>query len=328
MRGMRDKLQNIVVIESLKILSEFSKPLSLNEILKLLRERKLNFDSQSLKYWINKMREEGYIKGSNGEGWVITNDGLELLQENTVFERVGEFKDSIEDTLLLSSFDLYQMKGSVPVIIGIINKDFIDLAIKNMYEVSRAGLVLSDLIKIVDETEVLGELEIPPGKIAISVLSSAIYDIIFRNIYISLETQAAGLFKFENFNPRGLVELISHSGTTMSPGLLFLRGNYTSVVKVASEGEGYAVVVIKGVNPRLVDLVERELFLAEARGIRRPLAILHPTQGLLFDKKAKIIFLAGLNFLAPLYEINLKPELLVNEILIDFSELKPVEKYL
>ncbi len=328
MREIKDNFQNIVVIETLKLLAEFNEPLTFRKILKLLRERKLNFDSRSLGYWINKMQENGYITGSNGDGWMITKIGFELLQENTVFERVGEFKDLIEDTILMSSFDLYQMRGTVPVIVGIVDKNFIDTTIETMYEVSRAGLVLSDLVTIVDEGETLGDLDIPMGKVAISVLSSAIYDVIFRNINIILDVQAAGLFKFENFNPRGLVELISHSGTTISPGLLFIRGNYTSVVNVAKKGEGRIIVVIRGVNPRLVDLVERELFLAEARGIRGPLALLHPTHGLLFDKKAKIIFFAGLNYLAPLYEINLNPELIVNEILIDFSELKPIEKYL
>ncbi len=260
MRGIKENSQNIIVIETLKILSEVSEPLTLREILKFLRERKLNFDSRSLKYWIDKMQENGYITGSNGDGWMITNVGFELLQENTVFERVGEFKDLIEDTLLMSSFDLYQMKGTVPMIVGIIDKDFIDIAIKTMYEVSRAGLVLSDLVTIVDENETLGDLEIPSGKVAISVLSSAIYDVILRNINIILDVQAAGLFKYENFSPRGLVELISHSGTTISPGLLFLKGNYTSIVKVAKEGEGRIIVVIRGVNPRLVDLVERESY--------------------------------------------------------------------
>jgi len=88
---------------------------------------------------------------------------------------------------------------------------------------------------------------------------------------------------------------------------------------------------IKNVSTHMIKLIERELFLAEARGINNAIAVLYPRRvpfDLLIDRKVKIIFPTSLNYFALLQERGFNPEMRINETLIEFSKMRPMEDFL
>ena len=327
MKYSKAHITSIIFIEVLKVLGGYKKPLTFREISNLLNQRDINPDRKTLKSLIEEMLNEGYIQ-ENKKGFIITDLGMDVLKKSTVFERMDEFTETIQYNLHMATFDLYRMKGTVPVNIAMIDKDKMEDALAIIDRLAHSKLVVSDLILICDEEEMVGDIVIQEGKVGVVTLSTTIYDVIARNINVILEPYAAGLLHYSDFRPEGLVELISYGGTTISPGLLFIKGGYTSVLNAMRTGNGYVVSDIRNASPHMIKLVERELFLAEARGISNAIATLYPRRipfDLLIDRKVKLVFPTGLNYFAPLQEAGFDPEMRINETLIEFSKLKPVE---
>ncbi|MCD6493051.1 MAG: DUF128 domain-containing protein [Archaeoglobaceae archaeon] len=317
-------------IEILKTLVETDKPLSCREITKLLNRRGINVSEKTIRKYIRNLTKKGYIKMSSSKA-TITEQGMETLKRATVFERLGEFRELVEYNMFNSTFNLYTLDGTVPTNLAIVDKVKIDECLELMKTVADAGLTTSRLITIVDEEESLGIIEVPKGKVGIGTISSTIYNVIMLNVGVVLGSEFAGLLQYKDSEPVGFTEMINYSGTTISPGLLFIRGGYTSVYEVARTGNGYVVTAVKSFNEYAYESVEREIMLANARGITGMLTISSPMDNKLnlpAYKKALLVVLAGVNHLAPLYEKGLNPELKINEVLVDFKEFKNIDKFI
>lgn len=316
-------------IEILKTLVETDKPLSCREITKLLNRRGINVSEKTIRKYIKNLTKNGYIKMNSKA--TITEQGMETLKRATVFERLGEFRELVEYNMFNSTFNLYTLDGTVPANLAIVDKDKIDECLELMKTVADAGLTTSRLITVVDEEESLGIIEVPKGKVGIGTISSTIYNVIMLNVGVVLASEFAGLLQYKDSEPVGFTEMINYSGTTISPGLLFIRGGYTSVYEVARTGNGYVVTAVKSFNEYAYESVEREIMLANARGITGMLTISSPMDNKLnlpAYKKALLIVLAGVNYLAPLYEKGLNSELRINEILVDFKEFKDIDEFI
>ena len=315
-------------LEILRTIAESRTGLKVNEVEKALKERGLNFSERTLRNRLEKLANEGILEKSKST-WILTDKGREILNSKTVFERLGEFSETVEYNLLRSTFNLYIMEGTVPTSIAIIDKNKVDKALEVLTTVLESEVSTSKLAVIFDEEEIVDSIEIGRGRVGIGTISSTIYDIIMLNIGVILSVEYAGLLKYVDSKPYGLVELINYSGTTVSPGLLFIRGGYTSVYDVVRKGEGFVVTAIRSFSPYALEEVRNEVLLAEARGIGKTIAISSPMDnvfGVPSGKRAMIMFQAGINQLAPLYELGFRPELRINEALVNIKEFKKIHE--
>ncbi len=329
MKVNRGHLRDVVFIEVLKILEKRMKA-TIKEVFDDLKRVNPDVDRKLLREVVREMVNEGLVTNTE-EMLTITELGIEFLKKSTVFDRTDGFKEIIQLEVFMSTFDLYKMKGTVPVHMAIIDKDLVDKTLGIMLEVYDSNLVVSELITLADEGERIGFTEIPPEKAGIAVVSNTIYDVIAKNIKIDIDTSSAGLLHYFRLKPRGLVELISYSGTTVSPSLLFLRGRYTSVLEIVRKGSGYSIADVKEVSPHMMNILERELYLADARGIRGAVAVIIPRRerfGLYEGKRAKLIVVTGLNYFAPLFELGYNPEVRANETIFEFTKLKPIDEFI
>lgn len=321
---------NILQTEILRALAEAGEAVSIREILLLLKKRGIRITEGAIRKNLEKLSLMGYIS-KDGTKVDITKDGLRSLNQATIFERLGEFKDLVEYNMLYSTFDLYTLSGTVPTNVVVVDKDRIEESLRIMKSVADANLVTSRYIVMAEENENLGGITIPQGKVGIGTISSTIYNVIMLSCGVVLGSEFAGLLYYENYEPIGISEIINYSGTTISPGLLFIRGGYTSVYEVAETGKGYVLTAIKSFNEFAIEVVEREIALADARGIRGVLTTSLPMDNRLklpVYKKALLITLAGINYIAPLFERGIGPELRINETLVEFSEFKNIDKFI
>ncbi len=322
------KMANSIVDEILNLLAEYG-AMSSKEIAIELKMRGIPLEPRTVRYHLKKLEEKGLIaKTSNGKR-EITKKGLEEIRQKNVFGRLGEFSEKIEYTAYFCNFDLYKMEGEVPTNIAIVDKDKFEKVLDVLMDMQEFKFLISKLIVIAEENEVLGNIEIPSGKFGVATISNTIYDVIMRSAGVNMIPEFAGLLRCESMKPRGFTELISYAGTTLSPGWLFLRSGLTSVYQCLKKGVGEIITAIRSFSIHAIDIVRDEILLAESRGFKGIIYILYPSSKLFklpYGNRARLIISAGLNYLAPLYELGFNPEIRVSEVFINLKDFKDINK--
>ncbi|WP_456468642.1 NrpR regulatory domain-containing protein [Archaeoglobus sp.] len=316
--------------EIISILEE-SGALSSNEIEKELKLRGINIRARTVRYHLKKLEERGLIKrNSNGKA-ELTEEGLRELKRKSAFERLGEFSERIEYNVYFCNFDLYTSTGLVPTNIAFIDKNDFEKVINTINEFSEFPYLVSNLITIIDEKERIGNATVENGKFALGTISNTIFDVILRAAGVNTYPEYAALLSIEDMQPKGITELISYVGTTLSPGQLFLRSGLTSVSSIPNSGRGEIIVAIRSFSRYAMDIARRELELAESKGFGGIIKMLHPADrrfGLPAGSRARLIVSAGLNYLAPLYESGISLDIRVNEFFVDYKEFRNPDDYI
>jgi len=315
-----------ISIEILRIL-EYSDYLSSQELFSYLKNKNIATDEKKIRYTLNELHKEKKVKKVNSK-WRITEKGIESLNRAITFERAFETHQILEYNLLHSTFDLYNLEGTVPTIFTTVDKDKVDLALELIYEVFRSGLSVSNRVCLFDEEIEIGGVRVPEGLMGIGVVSSLVHDVIMLNIGLPLNPEYAGLIEYKNSSPSRVVELINYKGTTINPGTLLLRGGYTSVNKICEKGEGNAVIGIRTFSRYGIFEAEKEAQVAKSRGICSILAISHPgsdTYGFINYNRGLMILSAGINQFAPMWEMGFDLDLKLKRILIDFKLFKKID---
>ncbi len=308
--------------EILSVLEEFG-ALSSKEIEKELRTRGIEIRARTVRYHLKKLEERGLVRKTQNGKSELTEKGLEELKRRSAFERLGEFSERIEFNVYFCNFDVYTLRGLIPTNVAFIDKNDFEIVAKTLEEIRNFKFLVSSLIAYADEGEEFGGVVVPGGKFALGTISNTVYDVILRNAGVNTYAEYAGLMSVEEMQPRGITELISYVGTTLSPGWLFLKSGLTSVLAACRTGRGEIITAIRSFSRYAIDLVKKELDIALLKGFGGVLAILHPSDrrfGLPAGNKARLIVSAGLNYLAPLHELGVRMEIRVNEIFIDFRE--------
>ncbi len=317
-----------IVDEILSVLAEHG-AMSSKEIASELKLRGITLEDRTVRYHLKKMEEKGLISRTTNGKREITKKGLEELRQKSVFERLGEFSERIEYNAYFCNFDIYRMKGLVPTNVALVDKDHYEKAVEILYEMQDFEFLISKHLMISDEGEEMGNIVVPKGKFGIATVSNTIYDVIMRFAGVSMTPEFAGLLNCKNMQPRGFTELISYAGTTLSPGWLFLKSGLTSVYRCLKTGRGEIITAIRSFSRYAVDIVKEEIALAKSKGFGGAIYILYPSSkqfSLPPGNRARLIVTAGLNHLAPLQELGLNPEIKVNEVFVDFKDLKPIDK--
>ncbi|WP_457591195.1 NrpR regulatory domain-containing protein [Geoglobus sp.] len=302
---------------------------SSSDISRFLRQKGIAIDPRTVRYHLKKLESMGYVRRGR-RGAELTASGEEFLKRANVFERLGEFTEVIEFNAYHCTFDPLRMTGTVPTDVAIVDKDEMDRIGEILLETSKAGFLISPLISTADEGEVIDGYEVGKGRMAIAVISNTIFDVILRRSGVNLLPEYAGLLYWRD-RPVGIREVISYSGTTLSPGWLFLNSGLTAVWSAVRRGEGYLITAIRSLSRYAVDIAWRELERAKARGFGGVVYLEGVTGNTLNippGVRARLVVLAGLNYLAPLVENGVGAELKVNQIFLDYRDFSEPEKVL
>ncbi|MEM4473030.1 MAG: NrpR regulatory domain-containing protein [Archaeoglobaceae archaeon] len=312
--------------EILDILAEFG-PLSSQEIEKELQSRGFNITSRTVRYHLRKLEKKGFVAKGNYGKTQITVEGIEFLRGSKASERLGEFSERIEINVYTCDFDVYKMRGKVPTNLAIIGKEDFETCHRVLAEMEEFPFIIHRGVFFADEGEDLNDREVPKGHFALATISNTIYDVLLRSKGVNTHPEFAALIGVEKMTPNRILELISYSGTTMSPGWLLLRSGLTSINSVLKTGNGVIISAVRSFSRYAIDIVLRTIEIANSKGFRGVLAILHPSDkrfSLPVGRRARLIVSAGLNHLAPLHEMGIKMDIKVNEIFVEFSKFKPV----
>ncbi len=314
------------IIEILRSLYFSETPQTSGELQQTLEKRGIFLDPRTIRYHLSNLEELELLTRIGKKGALLTKEGIEEAKGLLVFDRVGLPSLETEKILMETDFNPLTRKGRLIVNLILLNEEDLVLALEELVLLSEKSVIVSPLIGLVREGERLWNCSVPKGNIGILCISSVNYDAVFQKAGIQLETTATGLYRMKNGQPRGFTELISHHGTTLSPGELLIKGGYTSISDYIETGSGYLTAGIKTFPSFLYDKVislidqycEKNIFndVAEKNSVMSPLFSMSARD----RNRGYFIVFGGANYFGSLIEKGITKNLKIS------SCLYPVEK--
>jgi repressor of nif and glnA expression len=233
----RDVERKITAI--LKVLSDSVEPLGGRVISRRLKEQGVDLNERTVRYHLKMMDERGFTRSvGHRDGRTITQPGLEELKSALVCDKVGFVTARIELLAYLTTFDLVEHTGDVPIDVSLFHKREFARALEVMKDVFEAGLCSSNLVTVASEGERLGEITVPQGKIGFATVCNAMVSGSLLKAGIPIDSRFGGILQVRNHIPMRFVDLIEYEGSTLDPFEIFIAGRMTCVIEAARRGSG------------------------------------------------------------------------------------------
>jgi len=237
--GFENQDVEIKVISILKVLSDSPVPLGSRVIARHLKESGIELGERAVRYHLKLMDERGLTQlVGRRDGRVLTEQGFQEVKSARVSDKVGFAISRIELLAFRTTFDYENCSGLIPVNVSFLPKEKIKRALQVMKPAFEAGLCVSDLVAVAPEGEKIGELIVPPGKVALATICSIIVNASFLKAGIPMDSRFGGILEIRNHRPLRFVEIIYYTGSSLDPSEVFIRAGMTSVYKAAKSGEG------------------------------------------------------------------------------------------
>lgn len=199
----------------------------------------IELSERAVRYHLGLLDERGLTGKVSGRGGrVITQSGLEELENAMVADKVGFVIEKIELLAYQTSFDPAQRVGNIPVNISLFPRKEFESALKAMAGTFRAGLCVSDLVAVASEGERLGRVFIPEGKIGLATICSIVVNGTLLKAGIPMDSRFGGTLQLRHYKPWRFTELIEYTGSSLDPSEIFIAGGMTSVTEAVEKGEG------------------------------------------------------------------------------------------
>lgn len=223
----------------LKVLSDSTDPLGGRVIARRLKEQGVDLNERTVRYHLKMMDERGLTRPmGHRDGRLITEPGLEELKSALVCDKIGFMSGRIELLAYLTTFDLEESSGNIPVDVSLFHKEQFAQAWDIMRDVFASGFCTSNLVAVASGGERLGELTIPEDKMGLAtVCSTAVVGGLLK-AGIPIDSKFGGLLQIRNHEPARFVDLIEYSGCTLDPFQIFVAGKMTNVTGAVKMGEG------------------------------------------------------------------------------------------
>jgi repressor of nif and glnA expression len=226
-------------ISILKILRDSSEPLGARIIASRLKDYGVSLGERTVRYHLQLLDERGLTRIiGRKDGRLITQSGLNELQNALVGDRVGSSMARIETLACQISFKPGERAGNVPINVSLFPADKFEKALEVMRNIYCSTLCFNDLVATVGEEERLGEVTVPQGKVGLATISDiAISGILLRS-GIPLDFKFAGMLEIRGRKCVRFIDLINYTGSSLAPSEVFIASKMTSVSGVVGEGNG------------------------------------------------------------------------------------------
>ena len=222
----------------LRILSQSSEPVGARVISHNLGEQGIELSERAVRYHLKLMDERGFTESVGRDGRLITQLGLEELENALVSDKVGFVSSKIERLAYETDFDVGRRRGKVPVNISFFPERQFGRAIQIMKGVFQAGICVSELVAVAHGGESLGDVTVPGSKVGLATVCSVIVNGALLKAGIPMDSKFGGILQIKNHRPLRFVELIQYSGSSLDPSEIYIASKMTSVGQVATEGQG------------------------------------------------------------------------------------------
>jgi repressor of nif and glnA expression len=313
-------------IEILRIIHESQTPVGARVIAYRLNERGYSIGERNVRYHLRIMDERGLTMGLGYDGRVITERGINELNNALVGDRVGFIITKIERLMLDTTFDLKTKQGSVIINVSIIDKNDFDKTMEILKHVIHSAHPFSPYIKLIEENTVTSDIEIPAGKIGLATMCSITFDGILLKNGIAVNPKYGGVLRVEDKKPVCFEDIIVYSGTTIDPMRIFISKKMSRVLDTVNTGTGKLLANLREIPESALSKAKEVLSSAVKARIGGIAEIGKPGKSVLNAAvdagKAGIVVYAGTNIIAAVSEMGIKVATYPISTIIDFKELK------
>lgn len=318
------------VLLILKILHESSEPLGARVIARQMAEQNVQLSERTVRYHLKIMDERGLTRlVGRRDGRVITVQGLNEISDARVQDKIGLSISCIEALSFKTTFDVKKKRGFTPVNVSFFAKEQFAEALQVMKPVFQKKLAVSSRVAVAREGQVLGNLVVPEGKIGLATVCSVVINGVLLKSGIPIDSKFGGILQMKNGESCRFVELIHYAGSSLDPSEIFIRGNMTSVLDVARNGEGKILANFREIPALGRSLLESLLEDFAKAGIHAVLTIGNNGQPVCQTyvniNKIGIILIDGLNPVAAAREAGFSVDNRAMSTALEFEKMLDVE---
>ncbi len=321
-----DSMVQRKLIEILRILFENKEPIGARLIADRMNERGYPIGERGVRYHLRILDERGLTQRQGYDGRIITERGINELNNALVGDRLGFIITRIEKLIYDTTFDLKTGQGTVIINTSIIDKKDVDKTLEIMRHVIYEGYSFSPYIKLMEEGEEAMDIDIPTGKIGIATMCSITIDGILLKSGIPVTPKYGGLLNVKNRKPVGFEDIIVYNGTSIDPMRIFISKKMTGVLDAVDTGSGMLLANLREIPASAVTESEKILESATSFGISNVVEIGKPGKSLLNAPvetgKVGVAVYAGTNIMAAVEERGINVTTYPISTIMDFKELK------
>lgn len=322
-----NKLSRRKLVSILHVLQNAEKPLGGTRIAQRLQAVGLELSQRTVRYYLQKMDQEGLTQNLGKKGRKITAKGKEEVRSAFVIDKVGFIAAKIDALTYQMTFSLRKSSGKIILNFSVLDLKDLPRALPYLRSVFKAGLGMGKFVGIGRAGTRMGSLLIEPGKIGIGTVCSVTINGVFLAEGIPTTSRFGGLLEMINGAPGRFTQIISYDGSSIDPLEIFIKGGMTSVYQTACTGNGKIGASFREVPAVAVPKVEQLKRRLDALGMNGILMIGKPGQPLLdvpvSEGRAGIIVAGGLNPLAAVQEGGIATDNMALGALYEFEGLIP-----
>lgn len=156
----------------LNVLRDSDRPLTSGKIAERLELNGYDISERTVRLYLKKMEEEGYVSSNGKKGSSITEKGIGELDSSWVIEKVGFLSAKIDQMSYMMSFDINTSSGTVVINVTIVDPHQFAKNIEYIEKVYADGFAMGNLLTFLSPGENLGHINIPEGMIGIGTVCS------------------------------------------------------------------------------------------------------------------------------------------------------------
>lgn len=321
-----DSMVQRKLIEILRILYENHEAIGARLIADRMNERGYPIGERGVRYHLRILDERGLTQRQGYDGRVITDVGIDELNNALVGDRLGVIITKIEKLIYDTTFDLKTGEGGVITNTSIIDKDELDSTMEILRHVIYDGCSISPYIRLVEEGTVTQDIKIPEGKIGISTMCSITVDGILLKNGIPASTKYGGILDIKNSKPTHFDDVIMYNGTSIDPMRIFINKKITRVLDAVDSGSGKLLANVREVPEAAISETGKVLDSVMEMEIGSVAEIGKPGKPVLDAPvdagKVGIAVYAGVNSMAAVEESGINVVTHPISTIVDFKEMR------
>ena len=313
-------------ITIMKILRDSQEPLGARVITRHLSDYGIELGERAVRYHLKLMDERGLTRllGPR-EGRVLTELGVEEVENALVEDKVGFAISKIEVLAFRTTFDAQKLTGQIPINVSFFPREKFSRALNAMKPAFEAGLCVSDLVAVASEGEKLGELTIPRGRTGLATVCSIVFNGAMLKAGIPVHSRFGGILQMRNHIPHRFVELIDYAGCSLDPAAIFISARMTTVREVIRSGNGKILANFREIPAPCRPLAEDIIAELDRAGIHGALVIGETSEPVceipVEINKNGLVLTVGLNPVAAAEEAGVEADNRSMSTLIDYQKL-------
>lgn len=312
----------------LRVLRDAGRAVGSREIAQKIQASGFDLSPRTVRLYLQHLEEKGLVehakRGRSG-GRRISRKGVEEIADAGALDRLGFTAAKVDRLAWEMDYDIQSGTGQIVLNITLLDEAYLPHACREMGAVFQAGLGMGQRAALVPAGERIGDITVPPDKVAVGTICSVTVNGVLLNYRVNANSRFGAVLELRDGIPARFTDLISYDGTTLDPLEIFIRARLTDVHNAAVTGNGRIGVSFREIPTPALDClwsVQKEL---ASHGLGGILLIGKPNQPLLDfpvnEGRTGFIVAGGLNPAAAIEEAGIPTTNMALSSLYEFDKM-------